>query len=552
MPQFFQKIKSYMKILLQSYWESNLTTLDMLPMEILHQILEHLDLEDLKNISQTCDIFDKISWRQRSLLSRIRIRRLLTAEEIQVYKKSTKTFKNVKFESYCTLIIEQLNELPSIQVTNIILSDELWRTLEYRRLIREFEDTIKTITCWAVGSLDQIRASVSDYRSEFPVIPLYVKTYGCALTETNLNQFNADCFYPIQMHFENTENLVFHEDVYHVMNLHCEEPDENILRFRNIREMTLDTDDLQLIKNAIEINKNTLTTLQLTYIPNMDYRLPCQLKKISLSNKTMKKSFWIAEFLKDQRHLREVSLSNVFLTEILLNILSKNKALVSIDLIFCESFGLDADKMVFPNIKNVKLAYLLEIDNNLLNAIFRSGDNLTSLYIKCADALDELNLNFKGKTLSMKNLKTLFVAEPTISSFFYEHLDAPNLEVCFMMKNNLDFLMKCKKLKNLNTGCTLLESNQVKRLLKSSKSLRICGFTIEKNEFFKIIPGILRYSGSVRHFDIDIEVPSDELRDFDNRMDTLILHYGQNWRRLGQYFTCGELSFNVNIDETDL
>lgn len=98
--------------------------------------MDHMGLPDLKNLSETCDHFEKVSWKNRNAMSYIKVRGLFEEADVKVFQNTKKTFENFIFtpftmyprhvrpdqvQEYSEAVTNQLTSLKSFKLINLKL-----------------------------------------------------------------------------------------------------------------------------------------------------------------------------------------------------------------------------------------------------------------------------------------------------------------------------------------------------------------------------------------------------------------------------------------------
>lgn len=119
-------------------------------METIQIIFDHLDLKNLKPISQTCRKMDRISWQNRSDASKIIIKGNIPEKNMAALRKTQKAFKNITFNSFNSYFypssIRQLQTLRSIQFINLEICENVFDIISRMPEVEQFKNDIMTIT----------------------------------------------------------------------------------------------------------------------------------------------------------------------------------------------------------------------------------------------------------------------------------------------------------------------------------------------------------------------------------------------------------------------
>lgn len=526
-------------------------------MELHKIILDHLDFEDLKNISQTSKYLEKISWNNRDNISKITIIKLLTAAQIETFRQSKKIFTNFTFSTNDTSAIflrnlhAQLSALPSIQLTNVELSEDLISESSIILPTGDI-DTISVDLTLMNGNVEISKSKLNNLQSRFPNSNIIVKKIDGTIP-LNVNKANTDFLYPSEMdiNFLNhgiefvyamrqstyTNIHQIHQDIHNVTKLKYFGPvNPALLHFKNLKEIDIFTFvHSKVWEDIFEANKNSLIKLNIQNVKKSDYIMPCQLKELTVA---YSKSSWVCKFIEDQTHLRTLKICRVNITDELLSIMRQNTILNKVHISNCELEVSNVEEMVFPSVSRIKL-YECNID--LLNAVLRNSRNLTSLKLSNIQNVPQLKLNS-----ILDNLKEVDI---TINGFF-SRLIAPNLEKCKINENQIMFLTAFERLRHINivrTDNRFILSREIRDFLKNSQCKTV-GFEIDKdlNVFLTTIYYILHYTGSIKHFLISIVGGNYNFVNFHQFIDILMNFPDSKWQRVDyQHYSCGKFSFEV-------
>lgn len=321
-----------------------------LPKDSIEIICDHLDFSDLKSISETCIFLEDISWRYRREMSYITMDEILSEDVADVLRNTNKIFKSVTIktreDALLKMIIDQI--VHSSEVSIKIDVDIESEHSNFPPLLVKFKHLIKKVSVYLYGTLEYIK-SLEELKSPKPRINVITEDIE---TPTNFNQFN--CFYNVRI--SKMDNLEFPEDIYNVTRVDVYEPNYDILRFKNLTESNVCTNDCNLMENLIETNKNTLINMRIRYVKDWIYKIPCQLKKLSLTCRKIGDSYGIFELINDQKHLRSLDFSYICVTYQISFILCKNKMLTSIQFNDCI---LEEPNVFFRSIGNTKLDHCI-------------------------------------------------------------------------------------------------------------------------------------------------------------------------------------------------
>lgn len=331
-------------------------------------------MEDLRGISTTCKDFNFVSWRIIRLLTKIEIDSELTREQISIFFNSKKTFENVSFFLVTQSLLDVLSQLSSIKLSNVIVHD-LNSSTELLLANRHYE--IKTIQLKPYRPFAEIRSKIDAVKLRYPKIKVY---QALALTnnEGEKNISDLDDLNVIRIEFEDEiDDIIITRDNHKVQKLRCFDLYYSFRHFKKLKELCTTTDNYIFLQDLIEINKNTLTTLEMIYVDDWNYTLPCQLSALKVLNRSEN----IVKLLETQTYLRLLCLKETEITNELCTILSRNKFLRAIEFVSCKlkyscnnfTFLQNVNHITIGGSLNVQLMYAL-ITNCMKNTyIFMYG-----------------------------------------------------------------------------------------------------------------------------------------------------------------------------------
>jgi hypothetical protein len=342
-----------------------------LPREIISIANGYLDLEDLKKLSSTCCDMDRISWKTRREISKIRINSGIAME---IFKKTGKVFNN--FLVVGAIDPSDLLTMECVNITFLEFNSMSSLRTSYSKF-EMFKENITKVRVRLDCTIEDVRSICLEIESLFPRARIDNKVHRVFQESTTFQQLYADSMYPTEMTLYNCENLKIDKDNYSLKKLTASFINKDLLHMKNLHELYISDSDLEQTEKLIEVNQTTLIKLTVVTNNNWNYKLPCQLKELQLFNIRIFQSSWLAEFLKEQRCLRKLSLMKFHITAEVISIFMKNKTLTSIELNYCEIKGDKAKTMSFPLVQNV---LLYNVDIHLINAVLRNPDS-TSLFV---------------------------------------------------------------------------------------------------------------------------------------------------------------------------
>lgn len=536
-----------------------------LPEEMVEEITSYLDFEDLKLLSQTCKYLDEITWRILCHISKVKVRRVLSHADIGTFTETKKIFENVKICFDIEFVLAQLSTISSIKLHNIFFNmfylDRSWR------ILKKYEDQIRTMTVAIEGNEEDIMNQAHEIRSQFPEAKITFKLKFDDLTSmVSFDDMNAELSFPTRMCFvENSlENLLFHKQVYNVETLtfmHCADKlhmSRALPLFKNLKVLELYDDEgfePDFLEAVIENNKDTLVKLSLLLCEPWYYHFPCQFQELHLTGvKDKHSSRLCTHILKNQKHLRRLTLKELLITKNITNEISEKTLLSSIEFENCSlEDPLEPGKIGFLNrigkITCIHTDYhgsrdVEPFDVNLLNVIFDNSEKLTRLELK--DYARKYYFLPCKKTV-LKHLKFLKIAgfEPVP-----EAIIAPNLEVCQIEGCDPAFLLGCKQLRRLHVK-KITTHDQIVKILKSNPFLENAKFSIHMDEFEQNITYILENIGAIKNFEFYLyavrgECPKEDLMQI---LKSALKIPGTKWTKFQHHYTFETFSFAIRYYE---
>lgn len=514
--------------------------------ESLEIVLDHLELDDLRLVSETCRYFESLSWTNRSLTSKITLNRMLSGVYVNVLKTTKKEFNNFVFNpkhitnGYSYNLIAQVSKLPSIKPLHVELRED--QLSNAQQLFEEFKNMIQTITVTLrKSSRARMILKVQTLQSEFPNARINIRIKSLS-SRINFSEFNAEMLYPHQMGFVGGGYNI-QESVYNVRKLNWSNPDQGILNFKNLKDLNVISSDQNLLELLLEANQSTLTKLTLIHGTAIN-RVPSQLKELRLSSRNISDQYWIPNLLAQQNHLRKLILVGVTLTPEILSTLDNKTVLTTLKMSACQ---LTHNLIVLPSVRKVKIA---SCDTRLLDAFLRKSD-LTSLEIhKISGDLTHLRSRYVLRKLKCLVVEDMFEYKRTntrsVTNELIKAIIATNLEVCTIADYNSTFFGQSSRLRELDIrkyGRMVLSAKELQYILKYSM-VTIFQFNVRECEFMKILPDILKYSGSIKHFVITIGTPrcyeqiSNELKKMPNYSESDSNHF---------YHSCGNFTMEISL-----
>lgn len=518
-------------------------TLDQTSLEI---ICDHLDFDDLKSLSQTCTWIDYVSWTIRREICQIKIKDFIPEYQIDVLTNTKKEIKHIHFCNNGDILFPflQIMELSCMHLANISISVNQLNSVKNH--IGSYTDKINTITLNVMGEATSIQRTVALLRNEYSNFRMVVKYLYGIHNPMDPGELNADYFDVIQAFFMyGMRNAVVNQEVFNAPFLVVfRHVDDKILNFKCVKEMDLEYayNCRNLLETLIESNKTTLLKLSIRYASIWQYELPCQLKEFSITNEETMRIGWVADFLRNQKSLRRMSLEKVYISDELIPIFREQKMLTELTIRDCRMWE-DTDKLlVFSTIKKFNLSY---VNIDLVNSAICNPDTLESLEIKRIFG-NENNFILNSE---YRKLKVFKIRESqSFCDHFCQRVTAPNLEYCTIpefSESTFTFLKKCERLRDVRV--TKKAISPIKEIFKLPQSIVNLEIFVGFIDFLRILPEIMVYPDTTKHFEITIvnENPQPEC---DIIVDAFIK---PNWqRKFDGYYTCKKLSFRyteINI-----
>lgn len=486
-------------------------------------------------------------------MTEIHFPELLTNADIDTFKKSKRKYQNVKFKTDDDLTrvektLEQISTIPAICLYHITLfasrniSDGMYRVLQ------PYADSFKTVICDLHISHSSYREKVAQIRSTFPKAKIILRLDLSEINPINFDEVNQAFQQLKEVAIRTaTMNIVFKNKITitNVGHLPCL-LGQGLEHFQNLKNLDIRIKvDMHLLEKAIMNNKSSLERLKL-YNPERPWsfnKFPCQLKELTCRFRTVEVSSSYADYLSDQRNLRDFVLTFNKVTNNLLDVLSKNKLLTTVKFYYCTlEEGIDISKLEFLN--NILEFCLLETELDdftfTANAII---DNLRSVIRLTVggdffdeDSAEMLHLD---RTTVLENLKVLNVQGIYPCKFISKRIKAPSLEIC-----NVDFysefLLECKHLRNLTVSADKMEYDTVVKILKALENLECFHFVLLLEDLEKTLKYILENRNNIKH--LRLHLVSRDALNADDIVESVLEGSGLRWTKLislyqTQYFS---------------
>lgn len=300
-----------------------------LPDEMIEQTLTFLDFPELKAIGCSCEYLNMKAW------DTMKGNTVISNEQFNYsdIENSKKIFENIKIHRFGSEnmndFLGSISKIPCIKLRNIILDN--YRS-EMLPIIKKYEKDIQSVTM----TIDwkDTRRNLEEFERQIPGKEMYLKLDFTSIPEPqsiDLNGMN------VTEMWLGDGLLEFTMDIYTVTTLHCNYPKMSLHRFKNLKELnfcTSDDDQFPLLEEVIEINKNTLTKLNIDISDssgNWKYTLPCQLNELAIDS-----SKQVSKLLANQRNLTFLIFIECLIPGDISDLLSQNKSLHTIELCRCQ------------------------------------------------------------------------------------------------------------------------------------------------------------------------------------------------------------------------
>lgn len=587
-----------------------------LPEGILENITTYLNLIDLKSLSQTChDMFD-LSWKQLGNISKINLRNILNHSEMKTFLNSRRKYQNVQLSTDTEILeitLKQVEQIPSIVLKNLIIDidyiyyedtkvDNYAQVLIeiMSKILQRYEQEIENVCirfdvqnqceqrirhCFLklTSSKSQCQQTAHSIRSFFPKSNVIFEPAMELSSSVHFNDINKTFGYPKRIKIiKHLEKVKFDLDIKTVQHVTLKIDRRCDLRcFKNLESLRIETSmnprKNRSINTLIESNKQTLTNLELylhkSFSTPWNFDIPCQLKRFVLCMRQKSsmckhirsgtswhfdlpfqfKSDMSTKMLRDQRNLRHMCLYSSKLTSNLLETLTNNRFLSSVDLRYCCTEN-TINKLKFRFFKNISKIRLVEnflTDFTLVNAILTNADKVDWLQLEVVFIHEELDIEEMPRKF-FGNLRTLKLSGYEISDYVSKRINAPNLESC-----EIDwfptFLFGHRCLRTLNIGAEL-DYDGLVGILENIRCLKQFHFKLTIEYYEKSLKYILENMIDVEHFRLDLvsqeTVDHSEWlvrsRHVEQNTQSILQSLGIDWKRWGIFYKAEEFSFEIN------
>lgn len=512
-------------------------------------ILNHLNFNDMKRISSTSFSLYNVARETKNEMSKIVIHGPISERKLEMLLRwGGEEFQNIELHLsdsirvYLPYILKQFSENPLMKLTSLEFADDKFNETE---LLHTFKDQIKNITI--NGHSSSIKNQVTKLKSEFPNATIYVKldqTLSNNDSVETLNEINSECEYPIDMNLgEGTRNVAeynpnrIQDDIYNVRHLKWLNPSPDVLCFKYLLELSMDTMNQKLVKSVIDTNRNTLIKLTLFIFDDFLYRIPCQLEELRVANEATGQPCDVSNLIQDQKNLRELWLHSFSISKNIISTLEKNKFLECIYMYECRLED-PQSQMDLPSVFEI---FLVESDIFLLNAFLRNPCHLTHLNV---DGIQG-DLKDLDPVSVMEKLNMITIKDEMLSNYFCKNLDAPNLVYLDIFQNDRQFISKFEQLELLFIR-KILGPTEFREMLEYVKC-KLFHLRVTETDFWEIAWNLFDYDGDIKHFTIDIEFHRGKLPFF-NKFNSLIGSSTSGLHQLVcEHYKCEKFSLLFNF-----
>lgn len=500
---------------------------------------------------------NEISWKILGDITEIHLSKVLTHADIETFKTTNRKYQNVKFTTYASLddvtvvgnILEQVSSIASINLHNITLkfaSRDV--SEEMQRVLQPYADGFKSVTLDIDVKDLNFKVKAEQIRSLFPKAVVTFIPYLSPTTDLNYDEVNTTLQEPREVLFRNNlQKVKFNNNISNVKTIAmCCDLEPSLEHFKSLQDLEIEGKlDMKLLETTINDNKTTLRRLKITQLEGpWTFEFPCQMKELTSWFSEVEDSSSYADVLKDQRHLRYLFLNYNQLTNDLLDVLSKNTFLTTVEFSYCTpEESLEYSKFDFlNNVSEISFTDVTLDDLTFVNAIIDNSKKVRSLLFE-VDMLDEDPDELDLEATVLENLQVLQVNGMDVSRFIARRIQAPNLEVCSVDCYS-DTLLECKHLRNLTIVVDELDYERVVNMLEALQSLEVFYFVLQKDDFEKTFKYILENLNNIKHFRLDL-FPRDSDTTILDVIESTLKDSEISWTKCMSLYQTESFSFEI-------
>lgn len=448
---------------------------------------------------------NEISWTSLGKNTNIDLWRMLNYADIETFKKSERIFENFEISyDICRHkeILKQLNLIPSFKMQEI--SFDLYGISKLQNIIKICKDisqryNIKHFKFNVIVRDDYMEILNSIY-SNFPKSKTSFEICVGPISKSDFDELNRIFLEPNKVSLNKSCQLnEINKEIYNVKSLKVFNNYRGLENFKRLENLCLNCDiDLKAFKKIVLNNKQSLKEIELNIpIEDWDFEIRCQLKSFKSSQK------FSTKLLTNQRNLRHCFLFESDISSEILEILSKNIFLSTINFKYCCLKNVSFEDFKFLEVCSEICFVENYVDEyTFLNSILYNIKKVNWLYFDVNSiSKDNKILNTSKKLL--ENLKILKINGTEISEYVSSRISCPNLEVC-----DIDFfpefIFNCIHLGNLTIGVEI-GYIEIVNILENIKSLETFHFHVHSQSFLDSLKYIFGNIRNIQHFKLVTE-----------------------------------------------